>query len=104
MPEKKGNVIEIWGANVHDLLDVEGVTVKLARWKGCDDACAATDHDPIAKVYEVKFPEGTCSTKVKDNVTDYALPEGYAVRVVNGGSFYDKVAVFKLGKKKAGKT
>ena len=106
MPVKKAkpNVIEVWGANVHDLLDVEGVTVRLDHWKGCDDACAETDHDPIGKVYRVKFPEGTCSNKVKDNMTDYALPKGHMVRVVNGGNFYDKVIVFKFGKKKAAKT
>jgi hypothetical protein len=106
MPEKKlkPNVIEVWGANVHDLLDIEGVTVKLSRWKGCDDACAETDHDPIAKVYRVKFPDGTCSNKVKENIMDYTLPKGHTVRVVRGGNFYDKLIVFRVGKKKAATT
>jgi len=97
----KPNVIEVWGANVHDLLNIEGVTVKLARWKGCDDACVETDHDPIAKRYRIKYPNGTCSNSVKDNITDYSLPKGQMVRVVKGGNFYDKLIVFKFGKKAA---
>uniref|UniRef100_A0A7C3F5Y9 Uncharacterized protein n=1 Tax=Candidatus Methanomethylicus mesodigestus TaxID=1867258 RepID=A0A7C3F5Y9_9CREN len=102
MPEKRAepNAIEVWGANVHDLLNIEGVTVKLVRWKGCDDSCVETDHDPVGKVFSVKFPKGTSSNKVKDNITDYTLPTGQIVRVVNGGNFYDKLIVFDFKNKK----
>ncbi len=87
--------IEVWGANVAPLLDLPNVEVCMTRWKGCDDSCPQVDHDPIAKVYTIAFPEGTCATEVKRGTTDYTLPDGSMVRIVEGGEyFYDKVVAY----------
>lgn len=93
--KSKAICVEVWGANVSMLLDIPNVEVCMTRWRGCDDSCPAVEHDPIAKVYAIAFPQGTCATRVKLNTTDYALPDGSIVRVVEGGeNFYDKVITY----------
>jgi len=98
---KKQLEVEVWGANVFDLINFPGVKVEFLRYKGCDnESCGHIEHDPIDKVYRVTFPEGT-KVKKKDqpNSTEYELPDGPTIRIVHGENFHDKVLIIETKKK-----
>ncbi|MEJ5293509.1 MAG: hypothetical protein WHS82_07945 [Candidatus Methanosuratincola sp.] len=93
--------VEVWGANVFDLMNFPGIKVEFLRYKGCDnESCGHIEHDPIDKVYLVTFPEGTIVKKLdKPDATEYQVPDGPTVRIIPGGDFHDKVIIMETKRK-----
>jgi|YNPMSStandDraft_1061717.scaffolds.fasta_scaffold06241_4 hypothetical protein len=98
---KKQLEVEVWGANVLDLMNFPGIKVEFVRYKGCDnESCGHIEHDPIDKVYKVTFPEGTKVRKApQEKGTEYEVPDGPVIRIVQGGDFHDKVLIMESKKK-----
>jgi len=99
--EQKKLEVEVWGANVLDLMNFPGIKVEFVRYKGCDnESCGHIEHDPIDKVYKVTFPEGTKVRKApQEKGTEYEVPDGPVIRIVYGGDFHDKVLIMESKKK-----